>query len=212
MGYDGFMIALKPTLDSVKSAAMRLILVGGTSLIGLVWFSIGCYGYLSRFIGPDLAGLILGALFLIPMGVALISGLSNQSQTPRMQGLSGQAQGPDHLMNIIESLKGRSPLLIASISIVTGLIATRFPQFLAVFSQALKLMIDELSKTTPTTPSNPFAGPGTTNAAYDEATMPQEPTEASGLRRKRRPKGLLSRWPFQTYKSLARLRLRIRRR
>jgi hypothetical protein len=185
MVYDGIMFDLKPTIDSVKSAAIRILVMGGAALIGLTWLSIGIFGFLSNLTGPNLAGLILGALFLVPTGlILLVNGhRAKQEVGSRPQAFAGQTQSHDPLVDIIESLKGRSPLVIASLSVVTGLIATRFPQFLTVFSQALKLLIEEFSKASQAAKSSPFTGP-------IEPSEPHEltPNEASDDLKSRRKK------------------------
>jgi hypothetical protein len=146
------MFSFAPQIDALKTAALRVVIIGGTTLIGLVWLSVGLFHLLTRSFGPTGAGFALSALFLLPLIAFSLSETFGKKQVnPKHQTAMGQGFDTSPIMaisRIIESLSNRSPILAAAVAVFAGFLATRFPSFLNVFSQIITSFIEDLNRRT----------------------------------------------------------------
>ncbi|MGA9658409.1 MAG: hypothetical protein WBQ60_04830 [Asticcacaulis sp.] len=133
-------------IDNFKSSLMGLVLILASAIIGLIWISIGLYSLAVILLGALWGPIVLGFVFLVPIGIfylikALPSSKAKQRQSAYDEAFAQSSVGS--ISRMIESLSGTSPVLATVAAIVAGFMATRFPQFLPMFSQIISAASEE---------------------------------------------------------------------
>lgn len=136
-------------IAEIKASVIWLVLILASTILGLIWVSVGLYSFLSKLWGPLWGPLALGGAFLLPIAIwGVIKALQPRGKSK--QQLAYEAAFANSsvgaISRMIESLSGHSPFLATAVAVIGGFLATRFPQFLAVFSELVTAYGDELAR------------------------------------------------------------------
>ncbi|MES2826031.1 MAG: hypothetical protein V4732_20695 [Pseudomonadota bacterium] len=125
-------------LQELRSLIIGLVLLLATTIIGLIWISVGFYHGLSIYLGPTWGPIVLGVIFFVPMLIfTFVKAFSRNPQPSQQLIVPNTDMAALNFSKVIESLSGQSPFFVASIAIIGGVLATRFPALLSVFMQVL---------------------------------------------------------------------------
>ncbi len=133
-------------IENFKSSLIGLVLLLASAIIGLIWVSIGIYSLAVKLLGVLWGPLALGGLFLLPIIIYLIVKAMPHNKEKRRQSLIDEAFSKStvgSISNLIDSLSSTSPVLATVAAIVAGFMATRFPQYLPMFSQIVSSLGEE---------------------------------------------------------------------
>jgi hypothetical protein len=133
-------------LENLKSSIIGLVLLLASAIIGLIWVSIGIYSLAVKLLGDLWGPLALGGIFLLPIVIYLIIKALPHNKEKRRQSLIDEAFSRStvgSISNLIDNLSGVSPVLATVAAIVAGFMATRFPQYLPMFSQIVSSLGEE---------------------------------------------------------------------
>ena len=133
-------------IENLKSSIISLVLLLASAIIGLIWVSIGLYSLAVKLLGELWGPLALGGLFLLPIIIYLIIKAMPHNKEKRRQSLIDEAFSKStvgSISNLIDNLSGVSPVLATVAAIVAGFMATRFPQYLPMFSQIVSSLGEE---------------------------------------------------------------------
>jgi hypothetical protein len=133
-------------IENLKSALIGLALLLATAIIGLIWVSIGLYSLAVKLLGDLWGPLALGAIFLLPILIYFGVKALPHNRERRRQSLTDEAFAKStvgSISNLIDSLSATSPVLATVAAIVAGFMATRFPQYLPMFSQIVSSLAEE---------------------------------------------------------------------
>ena len=133
-------------IENFKSSLIGLVLMLASAIIGLIWVSIGLYSLAVKLLGELWGPLALGGLFLLPIIIYLIIKAMPHNKEKRRQSLIDEAFSKStvgSISNLIDNLSGVSPVLATVAAIVAGFMATRFPQYLPMFSQIVSSLGEE---------------------------------------------------------------------
>jgi len=133
-------------LQELRANIVSLVLLLSATIIGFVWISIGIYHWLSACLGAVWGPIVLGLIYFIPIIIfAFIKAFARPS-VPQNQNRRDQ---PDiaalNVTKALESLSGRSPFFVTSAAIIAGVLATRFPALLSVFTQMLVAYAEDVN-------------------------------------------------------------------
>jgi hypothetical protein len=132
------MFTIGDHVQALRSVIMGVVLLLATTIIGLVWLSVGLYNCLSSCLGSTWGPIILSFIFFVPLFIvtlvkALTSGAQEAPQRARVNSYADTAAVD--IAKIIGSLSGQSPLVVTSAAMIAGFLASRFPALLVVFVQ-----------------------------------------------------------------------------
>ena len=133
-------------LENLKSSLIGLILLLASAIIGLIWVSIGLYSLAVKLLGDLWGPLALGGIFLLPIIIYLVIKSLPHNKEKKRQSLIDEAFSRStvgSISNLIDNLSGVSPVLATVAAIVAGFMATRFPQYLPMFSQIVSSLGEE---------------------------------------------------------------------
>lgn len=144
------MFKILAMIENAKKAALRLILVGGCSLIALVWLSVGLYRLLSSYWGEIAAGFALAGLFFLPLLVFSLTKSLGDSEpsSPPLRGAYGPRDEDSSmiaLLRMVEAMAGQRPWIAGGIAALGGVLLVRFPHLFKVLSDLLKAFLDDLN-------------------------------------------------------------------
>jgi hypothetical protein len=136
--------------DEIKSSVIGFVLMIACAIIGLIWISVALYNLLSTLIGPLWGPVALGGLFLLPIViygiVRLAAPKDKRSKQQKMFDAAFANTSVGSISRMIEAMSPHSPLLAAAVATIGGFVATRFPQFLSMFSELVGALGDELTR------------------------------------------------------------------
>jgi hypothetical protein len=138
------MFNLMPNLHNLKTSIIGLVLLLASSIIGLIWLTIGLYSWLVSLVGSLWGPMLLGALCLLPLLIFILARLI--TKPGRAQALFSQEPTHLHITTIVDSLKSRSPALAAAAAIAAGVLATRFPNLLGVLAQLISAWVSDTQR------------------------------------------------------------------
>lgn len=125
-------------LQELRSLIIGLVLLLATTIIGLIWISVGFYHGLSSYLGPIWGPMVLGLIFFVPMLIfTFVKAFSRDTRQAQQQPGPNADMAALNFSKVIESLSGQSPFFVASVAIIGGVLASRFPALLSVFMQVL---------------------------------------------------------------------------
>ena len=125
-------------LQELRTNIASLVLLLSATIIGFVWISIGIYHWLSLCLGAVWGPIVLGLIYFIPIIIFAFIKAFARPALPQAPSRNDQADAAVvNMSKAFQSLSGRSPFLAASAAIVGGVLATRFPALLTVFTQVL---------------------------------------------------------------------------
>ena len=125
-------------LQELRANIVSLVLLLSATIIGFVWISIGIYHWLSLCLGVVWGPIVLGLIYFIPIIIFAFIKAFARPALPQAPSRHDQADATFvNMSKAFESLSGRSPFLAASAAIIAGVLATRFPSLLTVFTQVL---------------------------------------------------------------------------
>ncbi len=134
-------------LQELRALIIGLVLLLATTILGLVWISIGLYHCLTGYLGSTWGPIVLGLIFFVPMLIfAVVKAFSGNTQHSQQQAtLNGYADvSALNITKVIESLSGHSPFFVAAVAIIAGVLAARFPALLTMFMQILTAYAEEV--------------------------------------------------------------------
>jgi hypothetical protein len=132
-------------LQELRSLIIGLALLLATTIIGLIWISIGFYHSLSIYLGSTWGPIVLGLIFFVPMLIfTFVKAFSRNTLQSRQQVDSHTDMAALNFSKVINSLSGQPPFFVASVAIVGGVLATRFPALLSVFIQVLTAYAEDV--------------------------------------------------------------------
>jgi glucan phosphoethanolaminetransferase (alkaline phosphatase superfamily) len=126
-------------VQELRSAIIGLVMLLATTLLGIVWITIGVHAALLQWLGSIWAPIVLGALCFLPIIIfALIKTFSHASQMPS-NATAFDALDPRvrSLSSVLSGLSQKSPFVVAVAAAVAGFLASRFPSLLLLFTQVL---------------------------------------------------------------------------
>ncbi len=132
-------------LQELRANIVSLVLLLSATIIGFVWISIGIYHWLSACLGAVWGPIVLGLMYFIPIIIFAFIKAFARAPLPQHQTRHDQADATAlNIAKVFESLSGRSPLLATSAVVVAGVLATRFPSLLSVFTQILAAYAEDV--------------------------------------------------------------------
>ena len=134
-------------IDALKSFIIGLTLILACAILGIIWISIGLYQLVARTIGPMWGPIVLGGLFLLPILIYFINRALPANKEKRRKSAMEEAFANStigSMSRMIDSLSATSPLLAAVAAVISGFMATRFPQFLPLIAQIVVAVNEEL--------------------------------------------------------------------
>lgn len=141
------MFNLSSLIENIKSIAIKLVLLGGTTLIGLVWLSIGLNQFLTALVGSIWAPFIMAGLFILPVIIYAVAQTFAPKKPEKAQAFA-QGAGADSsvtaISRMIEAMSGVSPVASAAVAVAAGFMVTRFPSLLNVFAQLVTAFAEDL--------------------------------------------------------------------
>lgn len=144
------MFNVSDKIESFKSSIIGVVLVLACTILGLIWISIGVYSFFVAKLDPVRGPLLLGALLFLPIVVyGLVKLFTNQDKRSKQQRMFDEAfagSSVGSISRMIETMSGHSPLLAAVVAVLGGFLASRFPQFLAMFAELVSAFGDELTR------------------------------------------------------------------
>ncbi len=147
-------------LQELRANIVSLVLILSATVIGFVWISIGIYHWLSACLGAVWGPIVLGLIYFIPIIIFAFIKAFVRPALPQAPSHSDQANAAVlNMSKAFESLAGRSPFLVTSAAIIAGVLATRFPALLSVFTQILAAYAEDVKmraakEATQPTPAN----------------------------------------------------------
>ncbi len=136
--------------DEIKSSVIGFVLMLACAIIGLIWISVSLYSVLSAAMGPQWGPAVLGLIFLLPIVVygivRLVAPKDKRSRQQRMFDEAFANSPIGSISRMVEAMSPHSPLLAAVVATIGGFVATRFPQFLSMFSELIGALGDELTR------------------------------------------------------------------
>lgn len=178
------MFNLKPHIDYALSASLKVVLLAGLTLIGLVWLSIGLYAALSQWLGPIWGPILLGGVFFVPVVIMGIGALVSPPK-PQAQGFASQSFTDNPILGVskvIDAMSGHSPILATLAAVAAGFLATRFPSLLSLLAQALTALSADLNRRNQQKDAQKAA------KAAEEEVMPPPPPDIEPIEPAARPK------------------------
>ncbi len=137
-------------IDSIKAMIVGLTLILATAIIGLIWISFGIYNAAVATLGSIWGPVALGGVFLLPLIIYIIVKVLNpkdkRSKQQRMYDTAFANTSVGSISRMIETMSMHSPFMAAIVAVLGGFIASRFPQFLQIFSELVTAYGDELSR------------------------------------------------------------------
>lgn len=137
-------------IDSLKATIIGLTLILATAIIGLIWLSIGLYAFAVDLVGHLWGPIVLGALCFLPLliyiAVRLLNPKDKRSKQQRMYDAAFANTSVGSISRMIETMSAHSPFVAAIVAVVGGFVASRFPQFLQIFSELVTAYGDELAR------------------------------------------------------------------
>jgi hypothetical protein len=132
-------------LQELRANIVSIVLILSATIIGFVWISIGMYHWLSACLGAVWGPIVLGLIYFIPIIIFAFIKAFVRPSLPQNQNRSDQADATVlNMSKVFESLSGRSPLLATSAVVIAGVLATRFPSLLSVFTQILAAYAEDV--------------------------------------------------------------------
>ena len=144
------MFNINHRIDSIKSSLIGLVLVLASTILGLIWISVGLYNFLSEKLGSLWGPVALGGLLFVPLLVyGVVKAMAPRDRRSKQQRMFDEAFASSSVGSIsrmIETMTPHSPFLAAGVAAVAGFVATRFPQFMSMFAELVTALGDELSR------------------------------------------------------------------
>ncbi|MDI7773982.1 hypothetical protein [Asticcacaulis sp. EMRT-3] len=134
-------------IDAMKTFIIGITLILASTILGFIWISIGLFALVVHTIGPIWGPIALGGLFLLPILIYFGLRLLPQNRRKRKQSAIDEAFNNStvgSISRLIDTLSATSPVLATVAAIAAGFVATRFPQFLPMFSQIVLAFGEEL--------------------------------------------------------------------
>lgn len=136
-------------IDALKSFIIGLTLILACTILGIIWISIGLYQIAAHTLGPIYGPLVLGVFFLLPIAAYLIHQTLPHNKKKRRQSAMEEAFANStvgSISRLIDSLSATSPVLATVAAVLSGFIATRFPQFLPLLAQIVVAVNEEIQQ------------------------------------------------------------------
>ena len=143
------MFNINDHLQELRVAIIGLVLMLSSLIIGVVWMSVGFYHGLEQWLGAVWGPIVLGCIFFLPIIIYSLVNTFGQSKMAAAPMSPSHRPNEDVLSNmasVFEHLKGHSPALVATVAIIAGFLAARFPALLAVFTQVLTAYLEEVKR------------------------------------------------------------------
>lgn len=141
------MFNISEHLQELRSSIIAISLLLATTILGLVWISIGVSSLLINWVGPLWGPVLLGGIFLLPILCYALAKIFVREPQKIQSLFSHHNTVEDSMVNmgkIIGSLSGQSPLLVTLVAVVAGFLATRFPAVLSVFTQLVAAYAEDV--------------------------------------------------------------------
>lgn len=142
------MFDLHNRIDSIRASVIGLVLMIACTILGFIWISVGLYAFLTLKLGPVWGPVALGAALFVPILVwSLAQALmpkDKRSKAQKAYDAAFAASSVGSISRMIESMSSHSPFLATAVAVAGGFLATRFPQFLAMFTELVTAWGDEL--------------------------------------------------------------------
>ncbi len=137
-------------IEVIKSTVIAVVLVVACAILGIVWLSVALYNYLKVALG-DIAGpALLGVLLFLPLaGYGIYKAVTKHDKRTKQERMFDEAfanTSVGSLSRMIETMAPHSPFLAALVAVMGGFLASRFPQFLSMFSELVVALGDELDR------------------------------------------------------------------
>ncbi len=138
------MLNLSDHLQELRASIIGLVMLLATTIIGVVWISVGAYHGLVSYLGDTWAPVILGLVCCVPIIVFAFVKAFSRNASPARQDVVSRDVVPATIAKVMESFSGHSPFLVTSIAIIAGVLAARFPSMLTIFMQVLSAYAEEI--------------------------------------------------------------------
>lgn len=176
--------------EAIKASVVGVSLIIACTVLGFIWISIGLYAFAVKLLGTTWGPIALGVLFLLPILVVAVRSVvapkDRRSNAQKAYDAAFANSSVGSIAKMIETMSAHSPLLAAVVAVAGGFLASRFPQFLAIFAELVTAFGDELSRN-----KKRKAEDAVRKAAAYEAsgTQPPPPDFAPVSKRRRKSKG-----------------------
>ena len=144
------MFDLHNRIESIRASVIGLVLMVACAILGIVWISVGVYAFLVLKLGPVWGPAALGGVLFLPIVIwAIVQALwpkDKRSKAQRAYDAAFAASSVGSISRMIEAMSAHSPFLATGVAVAGGFLATRFPQFLAMFAELVTAWGDELTR------------------------------------------------------------------
>lgn len=130
-----------------RSNIVGVVLVLGSSTMGVIWICIGLSRLLSRLLGDIWGPIVLGLLCFVPVVIFALIKAFGRNNAPTSTNANLGLYGEPAIANmagLFEKLSGQSPLLGVIAALVTAFLIKRFPGVLPLFAQLLTAYIEDM--------------------------------------------------------------------
>lgn len=131
-----------------RSNIVGVVLLLGSSIMGVVWIGVGLSRLLSTYLGEIWGPIVLGLLCFVPVVIfALVKAFSRDSAPAPTRVNLGEFGEPGiaSMAGLFEKLSGQSPLLGVVAAVTAAFLIKRFPGILPLFAQLLSAYIDDVN-------------------------------------------------------------------
>ncbi len=130
-------------IKTFETSAIILVIVVACAVIGLGWIGFGVESFAVQKLGAIWGPVALGAIFILPFAVFLLSKLLPHNRRKRRQAEIDRAFAATSLGNVtrtIELLRGRSPWLAATAAVVVALVTNFAPPLMPAVAETLSTL------------------------------------------------------------------------
>ncbi|HWV14040.1 MAG TPA: hypothetical protein VN030_01325 [Cellvibrio sp.] len=140
------MFNIRDHFQELRSTIIGLVLLLATTIIGVVWISVGISNCLKAYLGDSWGPIVLGLIYFLPiLGYALMKTFGrdtpNEKAIPHSEYNEATAL---NLSRVFESLPKNASFLVTVAAIAAGFIANRFPAMLPLFTQILSAYAQDI--------------------------------------------------------------------
>ncbi len=174
-------------IEEIKSSLIGFVLMLACTILGIIWLSVALYNYLTQsfgtIAGPAICGVVLFAPIAIYLVIKAVHKQDKRSKKQKMFDEAFAATPVGSLSRMIESMSAHSPFAAAAVAILGGFLASRFPQFLSMFTELVSALGEELTRRKATHTVNKARKAAGAKAFNDSETPPPPDVEPVTKRR-----------------------------
>ena len=130
-------------IKTIETSAIILVIILACAVIGLGWIGFGIENLAVQILGAVWGPIALGAIFLVPLALFLLSHLLPHNRRKRRQQEIDRAFAATSMGNVtktIELLRGKSPWLAAAAAVIVALVTNFAPPLMPAVAETLSTL------------------------------------------------------------------------